>query len=250
LAIARRLVEVMGGMPRPDNVPTNIVEAYDPRTDTWTKKADLPTAAFGVIGGYAPVVDGKIYLISEYTVTGASPSTVQEYDPLADKWTRKTDMPITRACFAVSEAKNKVYVIGGYRDFWAAIPQPTVDEYNPATDQWVKKADMPAGREEHSASTVNGIIYVIGGGKAGEFVLPTVEAYNPQTDTWTKEADMPTPRMDFSTCVVDGKIYAIGGSPAQYQGLSTVEMFDPGNLAAVSPHGKLSTTWGEVKHSK
>jgi hypothetical protein len=126
-----------------------------------------------------------------------------------------------------------------------------VDEYNPATDQWVKKADMPARREEHSASTVNGIIYVIGGGRQQSFVLPTVEAYNPQTDTWTKEADMPTPRLALSTCVVDGKIYAIGGaSPPSGPLLSTVEMFDPGILTAVSPHGKLSTTWGELKRNK
>lgn len=199
-AVLNGMIYAIGGMLSPDNVPINLVEAYNPRTDTWTKKADLPTATFGGIGGCAPVVEGKIYLIGAHLGAPGNLSIVQEYDPLADKWTRKTDMPIPRMSFAVSEANKKIYAIGGYRDFWAAVPLPTVDEYNPATDQWVKKADIPTVRGDLSASAVNGIIFVIGGGEQGVFVLPTVEAYNPQTDTWTKEADMPTPRLGLSTC--------------------------------------------------
>jgi len=55
------------------------VRAYDPATNTWTKKADLPTAR----GGHSSVaVNGKIYVIGgggEYV--GDTPTEkVEEYD--------------------------------------------------------------------------------------------------------------------------------------------------------------------------
>ena len=38
------------------------VNEYDPTTDTWTKKADMPTARW-LISGAGCVIDGKIYII-------------------------------------------------------------------------------------------------------------------------------------------------------------------------------------------
>ena len=58
------------------------VEEYDPATDTWTRKRDLPTP-----GGYltlsAPGVDGRLYLIG-----GGNPGAarVDIYDPVPDTW--------------------------------------------------------------------------------------------------------------------------------------------------------------------
>ena len=55
----------MGGLGR-ENVLVGTVEAYDPQTDTWTEKADIPTPR---ILPAASAVDGKIYVIG-----GGSPS--------------------------------------------------------------------------------------------------------------------------------------------------------------------------------
>jgi hypothetical protein len=56
------------------------VEAYDPVTDTWTTKADMP-AARALLS--TSVVDGKIYAIGGTRTTHpmTSTSTVYEYDP-------------------------------------------------------------------------------------------------------------------------------------------------------------------------
>ncbi len=67
-----------------------------------------------------------------------------------------------------------------------------------------------------------------------------------------KKADMSTARGWLSTGVVDGKIYAIGGASELFSVATTlpiVEEYTPEGWqpTTVSPQGKLTTTWGEIK---
>jgi N-acetylneuraminic acid mutarotase len=68
---------------------TQKVEEYDPSTDTWTIKEDMPTARHGLS---ISAVDGKIYVIGGHPVLCEGElSTVEVYDPLTDTWdTTKT----------------------------------------------------------------------------------------------------------------------------------------------------------------
>ncbi|MHC4074694.1 MAG: Kelch repeat-containing protein [Planctomycetota bacterium] len=190
---------------------------------TWIRKADMPTARFGLS---TSVVDAKIYAI------GGSGTqvlrTVEEYDPATDTWTRRADMPTARAFFSASVVNGKIYAIGGILGPVGAGLR-RVEEYDPATDMWTRKADMPTGRLHLSTIAVNGRIYAMGGMVSDHgAALQTVEEYDPLTDTWTRESDMPTTRLAFPTCVVNGKMYAIGGvtSPGGML-LSTVTEYDP-----------------------
>ena len=125
--------------------------------DTWTTRADMPTARFGLS---TSVVNGKIYAIGGER--SAQPlSTVEEYDPATDTWTAKADMPTARYALSTSVVNGKIYAIGGALNPNASFP--TVEEYDPATDTWTKKADMPTARAVLSTSAVNGKIYAIGG---------------------------------------------------------------------------------------
>jgi len=200
---------------------------YDPATDTWINKADMPSASAFLS---ACAVNGKIYAIG-----GASPSstalrTVEEYDPAMDTWTRKATMPTARACLSTSVVNGKIYAIGG--GWHNALS--TVEEYDPATDTWTRKANMPTAGKLASTSAVNGKIYAIGGATGGFGpVSSTVHEYDSATDTWTKKADMLTARWFLSSSVVNGKIYAIGGERGYDQGaVSTVEEYDTGLTAS------------------
>jgi N-acetylneuraminic acid mutarotase len=196
--------------------------------DTWTQKADMPTARCTFSTG---VVNERIYAIG-----GAKGRTdalrsvplqiVEEYHPATDTWTRKADMPTARNALCVSVVDGRIYAIGGSDGI--ATPLDTVEEYNPETDTWTRKADMSTARYALSTSAVNGKIYAIGGSMGGNRALSTVEQYDPVTDIWTRKADMPTARIHVSTGVVDGKIYAIGGVTGTSASASrSVEQYDP-----------------------
>jgi RNA polymerase sigma factor (sigma-70 family) len=229
----------LGGATAPHSAST--MEEYDPATDTWTTKADMPTARFGLS---TSVASGKIYVFGGSLDHPSNRfSAVEEYDPATDTWTTKADMPTPRHGLSTSAVNGKIYAIGG----WPEGPHhtSTVEEYDPATNTWTTKADMPTSRFGLSTSVVNGKIYAFGG--ARDCVTPafsTVEEYDPVTDTWTTKADMPTARMYFPTCAVGGKIYAIGGvGQATWRPIQTVEEYNPATdiwtTIADMPTGKL-----------
>jgi N-acetylneuraminic acid mutarotase len=200
------------------------VEEYDPVTDTWTRKADMPTAR-GWIQPSSPVVDGKIYVIGGWDGS-KSISTVEEYDPVTDTWTRKSDMPTRRCTMATVALDGKIYAIGGeHPNVIAGLK--TLELYDPATDTWTRKADMPTGLWGLCANAVNGKIYVLGG-RPGWTAIPNVEEYDPATDTWTQKGDMLVGTSQMASVVLGTKIFVIAG---WYWSLdypyTTVQMYDP-----------------------
>ena len=190
--------------------------------DTWTRKADMPTARWGPCTG---VVDGKIYAIGGgQDPFGTYLPTVEVYDPNTDTWTKKASMLTGRTFAGASVVNGNIYVVGG-------SPGPnsstsSVEAYDPVTDTWTRKTNMPTARTVLSTSAVNGKIYAIGGAYTTNPAV--VEEYDPATDTWTRKANMPTARNGLSTSVMDGRIYAIGGAKNfGGSGISTVEEYDP-----------------------
>ncbi len=197
--------------------------------DTWTRKADMPTARYGLS---TSVVDGKIYAIGGgRAMHRAYLSIVEEYDPVTDTWTRKANMPTARYGHAASVVNGKIYVIGGEPTEQASLP--TVEEYDPATDTWTKKTDMPTKRSFLCTCAVDGKIYVFGGITAGVPGAvpnpPAMDVYDPAKDSWTTKADIPTPRVMGSACVFDKRIYFMGGVKGDVHNppLATMEEYDP-----------------------
>ncbi|MGB2809546.1 MAG: LamG-like jellyroll fold domain-containing protein, partial [Sedimentisphaerales bacterium] len=206
------------------------VEEYDPATDTWTRKADMPTPRLHFS---TSAVDGRIYAIGGMRTDSAPGiTTLEEYDPATDTWTRKADMLTSRVGFSTSVANGRIYAISGCVGP-GAYPLSIVEEYDPVTDTWITKADIPTSRIWFSTSVVNGKIYAIGG-STGPYsaTFSTVEVYDAAADVWMEKADMPTPRKALSTSAVNGKIYAIGGrmTSGWSAGVSAVEEYDQFSL--------------------
>jgi N-acetylneuraminic acid mutarotase len=157
------------------------VEEYDPARDTWTTKAPMPTARSGLS---CSVVNGKIYAIGgqlEDERLATIFSTVEEYDPVTDTWTKKRDMPAPRANSSTSVVDDKIYCFGGSASVTMnGTHLSTVFQYDPATDTWTAKDDMPVRNGAMSTCTVDGRIYVIGGSLEpwpNEVALSTVWEY-------------------------------------------------------------------------
>lgn len=223
-------IYVIGGKPSEptSGVCLSTVEAYDPSTDAWIKKADIlePRAYHS-----SSVVDGKIYIIGGCGCNDMELSTVEEYDPASDTWTRKADMPTSRFCSSTSVVDGQIYAIGGAvwgkPSVYDTRGMSRVEMYDPLTDTWTIKTNMPTRRWGLCSGVVDGKIYAIGG--APDIIgQDKVEMYDPADDSWTVKRYMPTGRRNFSTSVLCGKIYAIGGWRASGSAcFSTVEVYDP-----------------------
>ncbi len=159
------IIYVIGGKGGPAKVDNwasraNMVEAYDPVTDTWMRKADMPSPRWMHSGC---VVHGKIYVIGGWDDRRFH-STVEQYDPVTDTWTVKAPMPAARCLLDTSVVNGKICAIGGWN---GSNIISTVEIYDPVTDTWTKEVDIPVPTEAPSTSVVDGIIYVMGGYASG-----------------------------------------------------------------------------------
>jgi len=145
--------------------------------DTWTRKADMPTARAISSTSW---VNEKIYAIGGAMLVGGLQvplAIVEEYNPTTDTWRKKADMPTARFWLSTSVVNGKIYAIGGAINLNTAVS--TVEVYDPATDVWAPKADMPTPRDNLSTRIFGGKIYAIGGysDEKGD-VMSIVEEYD------------------------------------------------------------------------
>jgi hypothetical protein len=198
------------------------LEVYDPATDTWTRKADMPTPR-GALS--ACTVDGKIYVMGGFRTMNSLVGLpiVEEYNPATDTWTRKANMPTPKFALCTSVVDGQIYAIGG--GTYSSPGREIVEAYDPATDTWTRRANMPTARRNFATCVVGGRIYAIGGWVRSSLnAFTTVEQYDPVMNVWTIETNLPVPRAFFSANAVDGQIYAIGGTDRSHPrpALSTV----------------------------
>ena len=89
-------------------------EAYDPKTDTWTSNAPMPSNRSGLAA--AASTDGNIYVFGgEDAISFTTFDNNEKYDPKIDKWTSEAHMPTARHGIAAvfDSMTNRIYVIGG-----------------------------------------------------------------------------------------------------------------------------------------
>ena len=153
------------------------VEVYDPATDTWEKRKDMPKAP-DVYYMSAGVIGGKIYF--------ARLAATYEYDPATDTWELdRAGMPTQRLTTRGAVVNDIFYVISGYGGDFDYTKKENVglvvEAYDPLTDTWTTKAPMLERVAEFGIAVSEGKIYTFGGYN-GEFagVVSTVEEYTPE----------------------------------------------------------------------
>ncbi|RKU06877.1 hypothetical protein C6503_25300 [Candidatus Poribacteria bacterium] len=232
------------------------IEMYDPVTDTWTQKADMPVPRSS---NSTCIVDGKIYIIGGSAANRKQwcLNTVDVYDPATDTWAKAKSMNHARGGASVSVVNGKIYVMGGLG--WPYIPDhggpvlSSVEVFDPKNNQWTEITEMPAPKVGHTTSVINGKIYVIGGGFRGDDqfkYLSTVEVYDPGTDRWTQEPDIPIGRWIHRAEVINESIYIFGGISAVFGPLTMIDVYGTGEVSrSVNPMGKPVQTRETIKNS-
>jgi N-acetylneuraminic acid mutarotase len=197
----------------------NSLFVYDPATDTWTRKADVPTAQ--VCGGVQASIGGKLYLYS-----ACNYGDFFVYTPATDKWRVLPKMAWDEAPFASpigGSIGGKFYITGGLD---AHGQSNLLHAYDPATNTWIRKRSMPTGREAAFAAVFHGKLFVAGGlVRSSDAWVETdkLEAYDPTTDTWAKGPAMRSPRALGASAWAGGKFYVLGGKWDWHSSLDKVE---------------------------
>jgi N-acetylneuraminic acid mutarotase len=166
------------------------LSAYNPATNTLTKKATPPKLTAGGVTG---VIDGKLYVLpgrcstdfypdNPYYCVSESIRTLFRYDPATNRWTWKRPAPHYHANGAGGVINGKFYVAGGSNNFGSQL-EASLDRYDPATDTWTTLAPLPAAGQALGA-VLQGKLFVVVETTTGRRAY----AYDPATNKWTAKA--------------------------------------------------------------
>jgi N-acetylneuraminic acid mutarotase len=185
-AVVNGKVYAIGGVDSVGNV-LNIVEVYDPISNSWNPPGPLgtptgmPTARVGLA---AAVVNGKIYAVGgEDGTFSIIFNTVEVYDPSTNSWSTAGSMPTARLNLAAAAVNGKVYAIAGEHSTSSLISN-TVEVYDPGSDSWSTAASRPTASNGLGAAAAGGLIYAIGG-FTGASVVSATEQYSPPVTVYT-----------------------------------------------------------------
>ena len=197
--VAGKIYAIGGNVDPRDKKPedpgrVDLVEVYDPVSDTWAKRADMPTRLEGV---KAAVIRETLYAIGGSGWPpdgqgGPALATIEAYHPKTNQRRKKPDMPNLRWLFSTVVVDEKIYLIGG-TDLQSGDRGPApVEVYDPATERCHLLPGMPTIRQPFAVATVNGNIYVLGSKNKDRELLPTVEVFDTGFRAVTAKGKLPT----------------------------------------------------------
>jgi N-acetylneuraminic acid mutarotase len=184
----------------------NVVEAYDPATNTWSEKSPIPTAIDSV---YAIVSKKIIYVVGGYVPGTGRVPTLYSYDPATDTWKQEASMAVGKSNPATG-VLGGIIAAGGLAN--GGVTNDT-ESYAIAKNTWKTLAPMPTALSASCFGTVSGRFYVASGSD-NSGPNATVQAYTAgTTKSWaTGLASIPQATVGPASAVAKGQLYCIGGA--------------------------------------
>jgi N-acetylneuraminic acid mutarotase len=199
----------------------NTLFVYNPATDSWARKANMPEIGFygaqGAIGGLL------------YVYAAAAPESggnkFWRYNPATNTWSSRRYPPHVHGHGAAGVIGGKLYLAGGQDDDYSV--HGIVDVYTPATDSWSTKASLPNPRSGMASAVLNGKLYVAGGQiQGGGRSLAGFEVYDPATNTWSTKTPLPVARA-FAAGAAAGRFFVMGGRLSSNATTNRVDAYTP-----------------------
>jgi N-acetylneuraminic acid mutarotase len=207
-----------GGWRRAPALPSNILQIYDPASNSWSRGANIPILSGCSVAG---VIDGKLYVVTACDGYSGTRMYLHVYDPGTDSWSGGSRPPHVFYGAAVV-IEGKLYAVGGNT---LSATLGTLDVYDPMTDTWETRTSMPTPRTGAMAGVLTGKIHVVGG-HDGTGHVDLVEVYDPASDTWTTSDPMPTARHSGVAGVLGGCLAVAGGAGPAPE-LATLDVYCP-----------------------
>jgi N-acetylneuraminic acid mutarotase len=169
---------------------TNQTWAFDPVTETLTRKADMPLYTANGVSG---VIGDKLYVLPGSCSGNGYPSPgycAQEairklfrFNPATNIWVTKASAPHFHRSGVGGVINDKFYVVGGVDAGFN--PTRNLDVYDPATNAWKALAPLPTALNGVVGAPLQGLLFVLGtttGGSIRHY------AYNPTSNKWITKA--------------------------------------------------------------
>ena len=170
---------------------SNIVESYDPKTNTWIDLSVKPTPVTDI---NAAVLGGLIYVPGGRLASGVPTNTTEIYDPRTDEWTTGAPLPKPLSAYALTAFEGRIFIFGGW-DGKQILSDVYV--YDIHSNTWSSLPSMPTPRSYAGAVSVGEKIYVIGGWN-GSQALSTDEVFLPasvgESLKWIQATPLPSGR--------------------------------------------------------
>lgn len=149
--------------------PTNIIEAFDPRNDLWTRVPyphDSPRAYHGAV-----LLEGSLYCVGGFDGIERF-SAVHRLDLRTNTWHELSPMHTSRCFVSVTVMDGCIYAMGGYDGHTRLT---TAERYDPRSNQWTLIAPMHERRSDASCATLHG--------RVGE-ITQIIQALLPRNIKW------------------------------------------------------------------
>ena len=188
-------------------IPTKTLFVYNPGTNNWGRKADMPQPGCNGVQG---VIAGKLYVYVP-ACDGSSTSTVRfyRYNPATDTWVSRALPPTHLSHPAGGVINGKFYIVASTS---SSIQPSPLYVYDPVSNTWQEKASMSQSRASMVGAVLNGRLYMVGGNDVGsEQPQPRLEVYNPMTNSWAIKTALPFGTTDGAAVGAAGKVYYITG---------------------------------------
>ena len=224
----------------------NQLDVYDPASDSWTRKKDMPTR----VTHLNPALDGPtIWFAGGFKGKHPGPVTdeVWKYDHTADTWSVGPPLPEARAGGGLEVVGRRLHYFGGYK---SDRQTDSADHWSLALDGgkgWEREADLPDPRGHVSAAVLDGKLYALGGAHGHDKTqndLSSCHRFDPATKKWTQIASLPDGRSHFesSTLIYQGRILVVGGRCNQSTPMRNVV----GDLLEYNPQADAWRVVGEL----
>lgn len=213
-------IYVAGGLGPPvirgDLQPKKSLFVYDPATNTWARKADMPWATYSSLQAN---LLGRLYVYA--LGNDFTPDGFFAYSPGIDKWVRLPLPPSRHLGGVITSLDGKLYLTNGLTRATVNPYNRELDVYDPSTRSWTVRRPMLyyGGSTGTVAATFHRKMWVAG--TPSEFVTDStgshylsnkgVQVYDPATDEWKYGPMMLKDSHTGAAAMAGGRVYVLGG---------------------------------------
>ena len=189
---------------------TESLYVYDPVTNKWKQKANMPQpSAEGVSG----VIGSQLYVQAACSTDGKCDGTAFDvYNPATDMWTALASVPVATTNGSAAVIAGKLYT-AAYSNAGGTLIT-TTQVYDPVSNTWTPIANMPTAVTVAAGVRFKNQFYVFGGLNGG-CPLTLVQVYDPTKNRWKAYSPAMPLGLAYESAEVAGGIVYVQGTSNQ-----------------------------------